>query len=133
MVSTMDKISKKSISDLLNAVEYLPNRSPQMAIKGGAEKAFKELAPYRDGAIYVGFYSGDSEWERHSSGDEIVMILEGMTTVILQLESGEEHIDLIADDVVIVPENVWHRFQNSVKLKVLTVTPQPTEHRVDEE
>ncbi len=128
----MPKVSKSSISELLDSVEYLPERTPQMAIEGGAEKAFAEVTGYRDGAIYVGYYSGNSEWERHSAGDEIVMALEGSTTVVLRMEGNDERVDLASGDIVVVPKDTWHRFENSTKLKVMTVTPQPTEHRLDD-
>ena len=58
----MKNISKKSVKNVLAGVEYLPNRTPEMSFSGGADKAFAELSKYRDGAIYVGHYSGDSEW-----------------------------------------------------------------------
>jgi len=32
-------------------------------------------------AVYVGYYSGSSEWGQ-PNGDEVVMVLEGSTTII---------------------------------------------------
>ena len=123
--------SKKSISKIIDSLEFLPNRTPAMAIEGGAERAFAEISKYRDGAIYVGHYSGNSEWERHPN-EEIVMALEGTTRVILHIDGTEEAVGLEAHDVVVVPENTWHRFENSTNLKILTVTPQPTEHSLED-
>ena len=123
---------KKSIPDILKTVKFLPNRTPEMAIEGGSEDAFAVLSDYRDGAIYAGYYSGNSEWERHSKGDEIVMAIEGKTTVILRIDGNDERIELAASDIVVVPKNTWHRFENSTDLKVLTVTPQPTDHSLDD-
>lgn len=128
----MSSDRKKSITDALNGVKYLPNRTPEMAFGGGAESAFVQLSDYRDGAIYVGHYSGNSEWERHSNGDEIVMALGGRTTVILRVDGHDERIEMAADDIVVVPQNTWHRFENSTDLKVLAVTPQPTDHSLDD-
>jgi mannose-6-phosphate isomerase-like protein (cupin superfamily) len=128
----MSSHRKKSISSILRAVQYLPDRTPKMAINGGAEDAFSLLSEYRDGAIYVGHYSGNSEWERHASGDEIVMALAGKTTIILRVHGCDERIDLVANDVVVVPRDTWNRFENSSDLKVLTVTPQPTDHRLED-
>ena len=99
-----------------------------MAFTGGAEAAFAEVAPIRDGAIYVGHYSGNSEWERHCAGDELVFVLEGTTTVVIRTQATDERINLSAQELVVVPAGAWHCFQNSLNLKVLTVTPQPTEH-----
>ena len=38
--------------------------------------AFATLAVYRDGGIFAGGFSGMSDWERHSNGDEIVHVLD---------------------------------------------------------
>ena len=103
-----------------------------MAFSGGAEKAFSQLAKYRDGAIYVGYYSGNSEWERHARADEIVMALEGKTILVLRIEGSDERVAVETYDVVVVPRNTWHRFEKSERLKVLTVTPQPTDHRLED-
>ena len=93
--------------------------------------AFSTLAKYRDGAIHVGYYSGSSEWERHPAGDELVIALEGDTTLILLVEGQEERLDLHGGDLAVVPANTWHRFEDSVKLKVLAVTPDPSDHQLE--
>lgn len=122
---------KKSLHHILSGLKHLPDRTPEMAFGGDASEAFAEVAPYRDGAAYVAYYSGSSEWERHPSGDEIVLALEGTTTVVLLKNGVEERVSLAEKDLVVVPAGVWHRFEGSERLKVLTVTPQPTDHRLD--
>jgi mannose-6-phosphate isomerase-like protein (cupin superfamily) len=122
---------KKSLTHILAGLKYLPDRTPEMAIGGGAEEAFAEVASIRDGAIYVGHYSGNSEWERHTAGDELVLALAGRTTVILLIEGSEERVQLTENELVVVPAGIWHRFQESTHLKVLTVTPQPTDHSLE--
>ncbi|WP_425258495.1 cupin domain-containing protein [Rubrivivax sp. RP6-9] len=121
---------KQSLAQIIASLKYLPNRRPEMVLTGGAEEAFAEVAPTRDGAVYVGHYSGESEWERHSAGDELVLVLEGETTVVLKVGQSEEQVTLREKELVVVPAGVWHRFVSSKNLKVLTVTPQPTEHRI---
>jgi len=122
---------KKSISEVLAGVAYVPDRTPQMSVSGAANGAFAEVSKYRDGAIYVGFYSGSSEWERHAAGDEIVMCLDGSTTLILLLEGEERRLGLRTNEMAVVPVNTWHRFEDSRMLKVMTVTPQPTDHSIE--
>lgn len=128
----MSNHRKKSIRGTLNTVKYLADRTPEMAFTGGAEEAFALVGDYRDGAIYVGYYSGNSEWERHTGADEIVMALEGKTVIVLRVDGRDERIALEANELVIVPCDTWHRFENSEGLKVLTVTPQPTDHRLED-
>jgi mannose-6-phosphate isomerase-like protein (cupin superfamily) len=125
------KPTKVSLRAALEGVTYLPRRTPEMALTGGAEAAFARLAACGDGAVYAGHDSGDSEWERHAAGDELVLALAGSTTLVLWFERREQRVPLEAEELFVVPRGTWHRFEASRDLKVLTVTPQPTEHRVE--
>ena len=120
---------KKSLPQILASLRYLPQRTPEMAWTGEGADAFAEVAPCRDGAIYVGHYSGHSEWEQHPAGDEVVMVLSGSTTVVLWTGTAEERVTLGPQELLVVPQGQWHRFEGSSNLQVLTITPQPTNHR----
>ncbi|HEY0584979.1 MAG TPA: cupin domain-containing protein [Pseudoduganella sp.] len=124
-------IEKKNLASILRQLTHLPNRTPEMAFDGIAEQAFAEVAPFREGGISVGYYSGSSEWERHPVGDEIVMALEGTTTVIVLVDGEQQRIRLNAGELLVVPQNHWHRFENSDHLKILGVTPQPSDHSLE--
>lgn len=124
-------IEKKSIAELLSTVKYLPNRTPESGFNGETAGVFALASPYRDGAIYVGHYSGSSEWERHDKGDEIVFALEGFTTVVLLVDGAEQRVPLQGGEFVVVPQGLWHRFDGSRSLKVMSVTPTPTDHSLD--
>ena len=124
-------MSKSKVISLVNEFEYLKfveNRKPNSTDEE-LEGAFAELSPFRDGAIFIGPYAGNSEWERHSQGDEIVYVLEGETTLVLLTENGEIENLLQAGELLIVPKNTWHRFETPKGVKVMTATPQPTDHR----
>ena len=111
----------------------LRNRTPG-STESDREGAVGRLAPYRDGAIFTAKFAGTSAWERHPQGDEIVLIVEGATT--LNLITGEERqsLSLSAGMLTIVPRNAWHQFVAPEGVCVLTATPQPTEHvRLDVE
>ncbi|SFF56607.1 Cupin domain protein [Duganella sp. CF458] len=124
-------LEKKNLASILAQLTHLPNRTPEMAFDGVADRAFAEVAPFRDGSISVGYYSGSSEWERHPAGDEIVMALEGSTTVIVLVEGQQQRIQLHAGELLVVPQNHWHRFEHSDHLKILGVTPQPSDHSLE--
>ncbi|WP_266156560.1 cupin domain-containing protein [Dyella silvatica] len=124
-------IEKKSLADTLKRLTYLAERTPEMAFNGGSELAFLKVAPYRNGAISVGYYSGNTEWERHPGGDEIVMSIEGSTTLVFLVNGEQQRISLNTGELVVVPQNCWHRFEGSRHLKVLGVTPEPTEHSLE--
>jgi len=109
----------------------LKNRTPTSS---DAERAgaFGRIAPYRDGAIFTASFSGKSAWERHPQGDEIVQIIEGATTLHLITDEGRQAIEMTAGMMTVVPRNAWHQFVSPDGVKLITATPQPTEHvRVD--
>ena len=98
--------------------------------KGTAEAkaAFAVLAPFRDGSIFAGSFSGESPWERHQNGDELVHILDGATTLTIMTEKGPQSLEMTAGMLVVVPRGHWHRFHAPDRVTVLTATPQPTDH-----
>ena len=95
-----------------------------------ADAAFATLASFRDGAIFAGSFSGESPWERHRNGDELVHILAGRTTVTIIIDDEARDFEMSAGMLVVVPQGCWHRFQSPEGVTVLTMTPQPTEHTV---
>jgi mannose-6-phosphate isomerase-like protein (cupin superfamily) len=93
-----------------------------------AKAAFAVLAPFRDGSIFAGSFSGDSSWERHRNGDELVQILNGAATLTIMTEGGPQTFALRAGMLIVVPQGHWHRFHVPDEVTVLTATPQPTDH-----
>jgi mannose-6-phosphate isomerase-like protein (cupin superfamily) len=124
----MTKAKAVSIHESLCDVPFLPDRKP---VLGGGADAFTQLADYRNGGIWVGHYAGNSEWERHPNGDEIVQILEGETTLVLLLNNQEVKRPIKKGQLMVVPVNVWHRFETAHNVTVLTVTPQPSNHQIE--
>ncbi len=119
-----------AIHTAIEDLTFLPNRTPTTTDEESAD-AFARLCAYRDGAIFVGRWAGKSEWERHSVGDEIVMVIGGETTITFLAGDDEASSHLRAGDLVVVPQGTWHRFETPDEVQVLSVTPQPTEHRSD--
>ena len=125
----MSKSKVISLPEALQKVEFVGNRTPESTDEQLAG-AFAELAPYRDGAIYVGHYAGNSEWERHPQGDEIVYVLDGEVHLFLLTEGGEQEHRMRSGELLVVPMNTWHRFEVPTGVRVFTATPQPTDHSV---
>jgi len=123
----MSKAKTLSLADAFQTLVFEPSRTPT---SDNIAHAFCELSEYRDGALYLGHWAGKSEWEKHPQGDEIVMVIEGETTLVL-LQDGQEIANLLkAGQLIVVPQNTWHRFETASAVKVMTVTPQPTLHCV---
>ena len=96
------------------------------------DAAFAELSPFGKGALFAGSFSGESPWERHPNGDELVHVLDGATKLTIRFEDGPRSFDLRAGMLIVVPQGRWHRFHAPEGVTVLTATPQPTEHSFDE-
>lgn len=93
-----------------------------------ARAAFATLTLYRDGGVFAGGFSGESQWERHVQGDEIVHILDGATTLTMMTDDGPQSFDMTAGMMIVVPQSCWHQFRAPDGVTVMTITPQLTEH-----
>src|SRR5258708_23066016 len=87
----------------LGKLRTLRGRTPETP-EAEREGAFAKLAPYRDGGMFAAKFSGESAWERHPNGDEIVQIVEGATIVHLMTADGPQSVALKAGMVIIVPQ-----------------------------
>ena len=95
--------------------------------------AFAELAEFNNGGIYTGSFSGESAWERHPNGDELVHVLDGEATIVILAEEGKQELVLKSGMMVVVPKGLWHRFIVPELVTLLSATPLPTETSVAEE
>ena len=93
-----------------------------------ADAAFARLAAFRDGAIFAGGFSGESAWERHAKGDELVHVLSGAAELTILTDEGPQVLEMSAGTIAVVPQGRWHRFQAPDGVTLMTATPQPTDH-----
>ena len=93
-----------------------------------AQASFMSLGDFRDGGLFAASFSGSSGWERHLKGDEIVQIVEGATRLDVIVGDEIESHELTAGMLLVVPQGCWHQFISEHGVKVMTATPQPTEH-----
>jgi quercetin dioxygenase-like cupin family protein len=126
----MPKSTVISLMHAFDNLSFLKDRSPEMP-DDEAKEAFARLSDYGNGAVFIAHYAGNSQWERHSMGDELVHVLEGETTLTL-LQGGHESTNLMGQgDIMVVPKAVWHRFETPKGVKLMSITPQPTDHQVE--
>ena len=124
----MSEPEPKSLSVAFDSLSFAPGRTPESQ---DLDSAFCQLASYRDGAVFLGHWAGRSEWEIHRVGDEIVMVVEGSTILTLLIDGEEISHTLNSGELIVVPQSTWHRFETPEAVKVMTVTPQPTDHSID--
>jgi len=69
------------------------------------------------------FNSDWASWEKHPKGDEIVCLLSGEVTLVLELEGGNEQVHLTRlGDFALIPRGTWHTAQTSVESTMLFIT-----------
>lgn len=127
----MSKSVAITINDEFSRVEFLKDRTPETTNEQ-AKNAFALLSEYRDGGIYIAHYSGFSEWEKHPKGDEFVQVLGGEIILVFLDGNVEQRNPLSTGQMLVIPKGVWHRFESPVGVKVMTITPQPTEHSIEQ-
>src|SRR5215469_11760568 len=54
-------------------------------------------------------FKGSPPWELHTTGDELLYILAGSTSLTVRGPEGETQRNLRAGDLVVVPRGCWHR------------------------
>lgn len=72
-----------------------------------------------------------SSWERHPAGEELVMLISGAATMLLEERDGRREVHLgKPGEFVLVPPNVWHTARPAMPTTMLFLTPGAgTEHR----
>ena len=121
--------SPVDLASCFDALTFLPDRVPTM--EDSPIRWADTVAQYRDGGIFIVHYAGSSQWERHQQGDEFVMVVDGATTMTLFIDGQEQSVQLGASQFVVVPQGVWHRFDTPEAAKIMTITPQPTDHMLE--
>ncbi|OZS41273.1 cupin domain-containing protein, partial [Photobacterium sanguinicancri] len=72
-----------------------------------------------------------TSWERHPNGDEIVLLLSGAVTFILEHDGQQQATQLEqAGAYLIVPKGTWHTARVATPSRMLFITAgEGTEHR----
>lgn len=93
-----------------------------------AAAAFATIATTENGGVFTGSFEGQSAWERHPNGDELVQVIDGETQLTVLHEDVPIVLNMKTGMVTVVPRGCWHQFNAPTGVTVLTMTPQPTEH-----
>jgi mannose-6-phosphate isomerase-like protein (cupin superfamily) len=79
------------------------------------------------GHLLVAAFAFDADWptwERHPAGDELVCLLSGSVTLVLERGGTEERVELDKPgEYVIVPQGTWHTAHTTGPANMLFVTP----------
>lgn len=98
---------------------------------------FKELDQRADGFkghLLMSAFTFETDWETwelHPAGDEVVVLLSGEATFVLDIPNGTQQVTLTeTGSYVIVPRGVWHTAKTTVPTRMLFFTAgQGTQNR----
>ncbi|WP_309646460.1 cupin domain-containing protein [Phenylobacterium sp.] len=62
------------------------------------------------------------QWEMHPEGDEILILLEGRLTMILDRDGRESRVEMTPGATLVVPKGAWHRAVDQQGVRMLFVT-----------
>jgi mannose-6-phosphate isomerase-like protein (cupin superfamily) len=71
--------------------------------------AFWSGDSFNGGSTWVGRFSGQSPWERHPEGEELLHVLEGEVEVTILSKNGATRRRVAAGSIFVVPRGHWHR------------------------
>jgi len=82
----------------------------------------------------VTMFGFSADWavsEMHPNGDEIVCLLDGNVTMVLERDGGEQLLELRdAGSYVLVPQGTWHTARTKTQCRMLFITAgEGTQHR----
>lgn len=63
--------------------------------------------------------------EMHPDGDELLFLLSGKVTVVLEDQDPPRRVDLVPGQALVVPRGTWHRILLAEPSQILHITPGP--------
>ncbi len=91
-----------------------------------ANGAVRELGRLEDRMLGVVRFAGQTPWERHPDGDELLHVLDGAIDVTVLTPAGPTHVAMPAGSLFVCPRGLWHRQDPKTVATVLFATPTET-------
>jgi mannose-6-phosphate isomerase-like protein (cupin superfamily) len=80
--------------------------------------------PFNDSTCGIGAFIGQPPWECHTTGDELLHILAGESTLTTFDDNGARTTETLGPgSVVVVPRGTWHRNSAPTGVTMLYITP----------
>lgn len=106
-------------------------KAPASWMSEGEDASFWILESFNKRSVWAGRYSGQSPWERHLDGDELLYVIEGEAVITLMTDGGPVETTLHAASVFVVPKGLWHRVLAHQVVIQFGATPGRTDHSTD--
>jgi quercetin dioxygenase-like cupin family protein len=91
-----------------------------------ADAAVRTIASLDRRTLGVMRFSGETPWERHPDGDELLHALEGDVDVTVLTDDGPAHVLVHEGSVFVCPRGLWHRQRPRRAVTELFATPVDT-------
>ena len=113
--------------DLRAALREVPHLTITDATTGeDAEAATRNVAKIGNLTLGVMSYTGQTPWERHPDGDELLLVLDGELEVTALTDEGPVKRTLRAGEAFVCPQGLWHRQNAEKSVSMLYGTPTAT-------
>ena len=63
-----------------------------------------------------------TNWEMHPAGDELLFMIEGSATFLLDIPDGRREVALNAGRLLVIPKGVWHTARMIGPARLLAIT-----------
>jgi mannose-6-phosphate isomerase-like protein (cupin superfamily) len=104
----------------------------QLMSGDATDSGIRRLMGSEKGRLLSGLSMGVdwTNWEMHPAGDEILFMLEGKATFVLDRSDGLQEVTLGAGRLLVIPQGVWHTARVSEPSRLLAITVGAgTQHR----
>ena len=113
--------------DLRAALREVPHLTITDATTGeDADAAMRNVAKIGNLTLGVMSYTGQTPWERHPDGDELLLVLDGELEVTALTDDGPVKRTLRAGEAFVCPQGLWHRQYAEKSVSMLYGTPTAT-------
>lgn len=107
----------RAIADQLPELAVTPDLDSDTGLN-----ALKVLGSFNGCMLGMVHYSGQTAWERHAEGDELLYILEGEAELTALTATGRISVCASAGDLVEIPRGIWHSQITRAPVKLLFIT-----------
>jgi PhnB protein len=110
--------------DLRAALREVPHLTITDATTGeDADAATRNVAKIGNLTLGVMSYTGQTPWERHPDGDELLLVIDGELEVTALTDEGPVKRTLRAGEAFVCPQGLWHRQFAEKSVSMLYGTP----------
>ena len=88
-----------------------------------AARCMELLGSFNGSAMGLVSFEGETGWECHPAGDELLYYLEGEAQIRLITETGEVTRTVRKGDVAQIPKGLWHTQRTISPVRLFFITP----------